>query len=842
MTAADLQEYIGVIDRMKSLLNSADFDQVFGLLTSELPKSKQFLLKMELKRMAQPCNYFIDLRGHVDGEVVAYEYMGKTHYMDKNAIKVFERGLKQYGSYTIGLYEEVLNTENNFRVMHRKETAQRVKSALQQSATSNTKADTETLPEQFARIIHFGSYNARQDERMNFAIEVEVEYQGRRFSASTSDLSVSGCKVKLTKAVQINPGETIKLYFTGLEQEFMLGLADGVNYKLIENHSKSANHYLRLQRLISADADDKQFADFLQRFITGNKRRYKINLDSVCQSVQTKGYEQFYIPRISALPVFIAVKDGQPLPAFALTTEYSRAIWHYFLDEQHQAVFDSLLNVRRLKQLLQQQSEIKSTIIYSFTHAAKGKLFFYSATTEELAESEQLRQLFLGFGAGKPSWRVLHCNLLRTSADMADMPATIPEEHQIKPTGTHSAIVQQLVKDLRYVVSLTDISSADSTLWYQKYKVDPQLLKQLAQFGHKKRANTPPCEAVAVQYVNLRSESRYLYKTSVQVAAIQGDTEISGHSRDFSSKGLQLETALPVPFEKGDVLQLSLPDMQKISTRFELSALPYQVMAISKSRTIMNLRAVEDEQPHNGRLFFQQLIQNNRAKLTPAEESPKYPGLAPALRNMYLNAQNNFALFLHRKGIRYEIDTLAQSNSCHSLHDLLSLGSKNKAKIDLAPLLRNNAASLHFAQQLKLMKRFDPARAYELFITLSAETETEPAALLCRYDYEFDTEQLKQQFVLDALQKGSLFCFKLMLSRTGRPDTDYISAEMSYISTYAIHKAKTLEEELWSVAGVIDIIDISDEIAWRYGAPINPIKQKQLQLEQIALQLKQPVT
>ncbi|MBZ9612110.1 PilZ domain-containing protein [Rheinheimera maricola] len=842
MTAADLQQYIGVIDRMKSLLNSADFDQVFALLTSELPKSKQFLLKMELKRMAQPCNYFIDLRGHVDGDVSPYEFMGKTHYMDKNAIKVFERGLKQYGSYTIGLYEEVLNTENNFRVMHRKEAAQRVKTALQQSSTRKADTDTDTLPEQYAKIIHFGSYTARQDERMNFAIEVEIEYQGRRFDASTSDLSVSGCKVKLTKPVQINPGESIKLFFTGLEQEFMLGLADGVMYKLIENHSKAANHYLRLQRLVSADGDDKQFADFLQRFITGNKRRYKVNLDSVCQTVQTKGYEQFYVPRISALPVFIAVKDGQPIPKFAFTTEYSRSVWHYFLDEQHQAVFDSLLNVRRLKQLLQQTSEVKSTIIYSFTHAAKGKLFFYSATTEELAESEQLKQLFLGFGASKSSWRVFHCNLLRTSAAMAEMPDTIPEQNQSKPAGAHSALVQQLIKDLRYIVNLTDITSTDNTFWYQSYKVDPQQLKQLANFGHKKRADTPPCEAVAAQYVNLRSESRYLYKTAVQIVQPEGDAEINGHSRDFSSKGLQLETTLPVQFEKGDVLLISLPDMQKISSRFELNALPYEIMAISKSRSIMNLRAVEGEQPHNGRLFFQQLIQNNRAKLTPAEESPKYQGLAPALRNMYLNAQNNFALFLHRKGIRYEIDTVAQSTDCHSLQNLLSLSSKNAAQMDLAPILRNNAASLHFAQQLKQMKRFDSARAYELFIALPATIETAPTELLCRYDYEFDTEQLKQQFVLDALQNGSLFCFKLMLSRTGRPDTDYIAAEMNYISTYAIHKAKALEEELWSVAGVIDIVDISTEVPWRYGAKVDPIKQKQIQLDQIALQLKQPVT
>lgn len=836
MTAEDLQEYVGVIDRMKSLLNSADFDQVFSLLTSDIPKSKQFLLKMELKRMAQPCNYFIDLRGHVDGDVKPYEYKGKTHYMDNNAIKVFENGLKQYGSYTLGLYEEVRNTENNFRVMHRKETEERVKTALQQSASGKSHDEEDDLPPQVADVVSFGSYTTRRDERMNYAIEVEIELNKQRITASTSDLSVSGCKVKLTKPVKVNAGVELKLYFTGLEQEFMLGLKDGVNYKVVDTETQGQNYYLRLQRL--QDSNEQQFADFLQKFITGNKRRYKVNLDSVCQSMRTKGYEQFYLPRLSSLPVFIAVKDGQPIPMFALTTEYNRAIWHYFLDEQHQAVFDSLLSVKRLKPLLQQSGDEKSTILYCFTHAAKGKLFFYSATSEELAASEQLKELFLGFGASKPSWRILHCNLLRTAATMAEMPATVPEQYAVKKSVSQAPLIKGLLQDLRYIVSLTDISSTESSFWYQSYPVNQQQLKLLAQFGHKKRAGIASCEAIPVQYVNLRSESRYLYKTAVMVKDPQNQTELSGHSRDFSSKGLQLETTLPVRFNKGDILRLRLPDMQKISNRHNLSELAYEVMAVSKSHTIMNLRAAETEEPHIGRLFFQQLIQSNRAKLTPAEESPKYPGLSTALRNMYLNSQNSFALFLHRKGIRYEINTVAKSSDSSSLYQLLNLYQQHSNGIDLNMILRNNAASLQFAQQLKQMKRFDNAKSYELFIALSDDAAGTNAAADCRYDYEFSSEQHKQQFVLDALQQGSLFCFRLTLSRTGRPDTDYIAAEMNYISAYAIHKAKQLEEELWSVAGVIDIIDISAEVPWRYGAAINPVSLNVQQQQKLALQLK----
>lgn len=841
MTAADLQQYIGVIDRMKSLLNSADFDQVFGLLTSDLPKSKQFLLKMELKRMAQPCNYFIDLRGHVDGDVKPYEYMGKTHYMDATAIKVFEEGLKQYGSYTLGLYEEVLNTENNFRVMHRKQTEERVRTALSQGPANsdNFNDSNKDKAQLIAKQIHFGHYATRRDERMHFSIDVEVEVGGKRYSASTSDLSVSGCKVRLTSPLKVETGQQIKLHFTGLEQEFMLGLADGVSYKLIDTEQQGNTTFLRMQRL--PDDNEQQFASFLQNFINGNKRRYKVNLDNVCQTLSCKGYEQFYLPRINSLPVFIAVRQGQPIPVCALTTDYNKTIWQYFLDEQHQAVFNTVCSVKRLKALLQQSSEVKSTILYSFTHAVKGKLFFYSATQEELAVSDNMRQLFLGFGASKPSWRVFQLTLCRTNPALGEVALAVPEQKNVKTPAPLSAQVKQYIQDLRYIISFSDITGEQNTFWYQSYPVDTQQLKLLAQFGHKKLVNAPPCDAVAVQYVNLRSESRYLYKTAIAVADSENQTELSGYSRDFSSKGMQIETTLPVRFKKGDILLLKLPDMQKISNKYDLSALPYEVMAVSKSHTIMNLRAAEGTEPHQGRLFFQQLIQNNRAKLTQAEESPRYPGLSGALRNMYLTSQHAFGLYIHRKGIRYEITNVAKGHTGTSLHQLLTLQTHSDNQLDLALILQNNAASLHFAQQLKHMKRFDTPKQFELFVVINNSTGNAPEAY-CRYDYEFSSEQAKQEFVLNALQNSVLFSYRLMLSRTGRPDTDFIAPELSYISAYAIHKAKQLEEELWSVAGVIDVIDISAELPWRFGTSIELLQQQQKMQQQLLAKLKQPVT
>ncbi|KKO48758.1 PilZ domain-containing protein [Arsukibacterium sp. MJ3] len=814
MTAEDFKEYAGIIERIKSLINSAEFDQVFSSLTANLPKSKQFLLKMELRRLAQPCNYFIDLRGHVDGEVRPFNYQEKTHFMDDNAIQIFESAIKEYGDYTLGVYEEVMNTDNNFRVIHKRETAQRVKSVVQGKEPSQDNPVSSQNEQQGAKLITFGHYVNRTEERMNFGIDVEVNVNGSRFIATTSDLSISGCKLKIPKGRLASAGDILTINFTSLEQEFTLDIPQGIQYQLVDIEQLEKVNYWRLKKLPSEQ--DNGFSLFLQKFIHGNKRRYKVNLDNTTDAVTTKGYEQFYLPRLNSLPVYLNVNDGTVSPRFAMTTDYNKSVWHYFQDELQQSVLVNLLAVKRLKQLLALPGPERSTILYCFTHAAKGKLYYYSATSEELLDAAELRDAFFGFGSAKPSWRVFHLNLVKTSAQHAIeqfiLPVTSQKDQPEVAKASITPLIQSVIKNLRYIVNLTDISSNNAS-YYQQYTFKPEQLSQLNQFGHRKLAQTPPCEAIPVHYINLRAESRYLYKTSVQLQ--HNNQMIAGFSRDFSSGGLQIETVEPVKYSKGDVIQLDLVDLQKITTKHQLIQLPYEVMAVSKSQTIMNLRVAATENGHAGKPFFQQLIQNNRAKLTLAEETPKYPGLSEALRSMYLKALNNFAFYLHRKGIRYELNVIAQGATPNALHTLL-LQHSNNGPLDLEPLLKNSTANLQFAQQLKAMKRFDPPKSYELYIKVPRHKVASMTTLESYYDYEFTDEQQKQAFITSSLRDATLFAFRLFLSRTGRPDTDYIAKEISYISVYALHRAKTLEEELWSVAGVGDAVNISKELAWRY--------------------------
>ena len=113
-----------------------------------------------------------------------------------------------------------------------------------------------------AKLITFGHYISRTEERMNFGIDVDVKVNGNRFVATTSDLSISGCKLKIPKGRTANAGDTVTINFTGLEQEFTLDIPDGIQYQLVDIVQLDKVNYWRMKKLPSEQ--DQVFSNFLQ--------------------------------------------------------------------------------------------------------------------------------------------------------------------------------------------------------------------------------------------------------------------------------------------------------------------------------------------------------------------------------------------------------------------------------------------------------------------------------------------------------------------------------------------------------------------------------------------------
>jgi len=793
-----LLKHEDLVNELKTYLGSAKFEQIFKSKTAGLTKPEQFLMKMEMSRLSQPVARFIDLRGLVTGQVRPYEHNGKQHFMDDTAIEVFEAALKQHGGYTLAVYEAVMNTENNHRVLQK-----------QAQERSDAPAENDTLT---TSVIKFASYESRCEERMNYSIKVKIEYNDKKnIAASTSDISLSGCKIKLSTRQVIKKGQLIAMRLVGLEQDFELGLKNGIQYEVVavENISREYNH-IRLKRTFIEN--NEKFDEFLESFIHGNKRRYKVNLDNTLDAVVSKGYEQYYIPRVTSLYVFLSKRGEQIVPSLSLTTENNIFIQRYFTDERKVPCLYSVLNNQRISQMLSQITAVKEEYLYTFTHASAGKIYYYSATRTELDSNPKLKNLFLGFGSQKDSWQCFKLQVMPSHPNDSYIPLSLPNsagKNIEKLNKPPSPRVSGLIKDVKYIAVLTAVGNSEEQANYKQRPFDKAIVNQLKHFGHAKHNKPPYLDIVALEYVNLRAHKRYLYKT--QALLTLEDKQYQTHTRDFSVMGLQLESSKPVSFKKGDIVLLSFPDLQKITKKHNLSELKYEVMAISKSLTTINLKANRvADLPHAGVNFFTQLIESNKDKLKVSEEAPKIEGLSTALRNMVTKSVCQFPLYLHKEASHFTPGAIGVGLYTNPIHVILQNFGLLTNKTDLSHVLTQQQIIDVITPNIKDRSRQDPPLAFTLAINFDPKQDSIEKAVTSQCVLGDSYLDFSEQ-ISAGIKSELVFIMRLYLSRTGRPDTDYLSNELKYVGQYAMHKAKDIEEALWAVSGVGDIVDITDE-------------------------------
>ena len=234
-------------------------------------------------------------------------------------------------------------------------------------------------------------------------------------------------------------------------------------------------------------------------------------------------------------------------------------------------------------------------------------------------------------------------------------------------------------------------------------------------------------------------------------------------------------------------------------------------MAISKSLTTVNLKVHKvGDLPHMAIKFFTVLIDNNKDKLRVCEETPKIPGLSTALRNMVTKSVCQFPFYLHKEAAHFKAGAIGQGLYPSPLHVLLQNFALLNETTSIDGFLSTDQITEVITPLIKDRSRQDPPLPFTLFVRFDPRQAEISDAITSRCISEDDYIP-QTLFVKKALKNDLVFVFRLYVSRTGRPDIDYLANELKYISQYALHKAKDLEEALWAVAGVGDLIDITEE-------------------------------
>ena len=833
----DLEQYHDIIEQLKPMINEPEFNQILAQVAGSVPKQKRFLLKMELKRLARPCTRLIDLRGHVDGKCTLYEYESQTHYLDDIAIDVFERQVRSFGEYTVGVYEAVSNTENNYRVMHKRQ---------QQASVQPARNAHPTVPlsnDYTAPIMPFGEFAQRSEERMNYAMSVELFTENNKSMLATSvDVSLSGLKLKISKEHRFKIGERLAVQFRGLEHEYMLDNRQGVQYIIEAVDRNPEDQRLHLKRLF--DVLMPSFDKFLESFIHGNKRRYKVNLDNTFDAIHKKTYEQYYIPNFISIPVYIESIAGNYAPRCALANDCNRQDIFYWNNEIRDLKLGYLFSDTRIKQCLSCSKGKQESYLYAFNHIKNDKVYFYSASDEELAANPSLKDVFLAYGSRKASWRVYKLQVQEMEPKQSHRPLSIADSISESVKRQNQPPTPRLMSRLRHlthIALLTNITDTFNTQCFQKLPLNRTQLPQLKLFGHPRNRPPETIQVFRFKYANQRRETRFILRTKVQLRL--EDVVLEGHTEDISTNGIKLELNSFFHQQADTKVHVSFPQLQNVTRKYDLSDLAYTVRQISAERSILHLKVLNDEQLGTTKAFFEELIKNNRSKLKAYRDEEDIPGIGEALRNIYANNVPNVAFFIRKEGAKYVPDATATWSSQNRLTTLLSFQAPS-GTFNLQPLFEGINGPMDFIQKtLSHIKPHQRPHMSELFVAFDPNKSNPSEAIKSCFIEQLATQEQRQQFITQALEQGQFIALKVFLARTGRPDIDHLQSEINYVGVYAVHKAKQLEEKLWNVHGVGDLVDITDLVMNRYQFSTHAIRdnlekqqhhpQKSIEIEQL---------
>ncbi|MBP6793265.1 MAG: PilZ domain-containing protein, partial [Aeromonas sp.] len=289
----DSEQQQHLIEQLIPLLREKDFDDIFNRLTQGENSNSRFLIKMEIKRRCTLCRRVIDMRDELGDACLVHEFEGVTHFMPAEAIGLFQSQCYLYRDlYTLGVYETLQYWQKHHQ--HKND------NQLQPPTSPFRQFDVNAIP--------FASYYGRRQERMHFSSPVVIKFaDGEKLFAKSSDLSIGGIRVSVSYLPNYQTGAQVEVFFTGLERDHPHPvLHQPVSYQILGEESKEGKYWLRLVKT----GEHPGFDAFLTEFIENNKSRYRVSVDYLLSAAIIKGYEQFYLPRMTGMPLFFGSGDS----------------------------------------------------------------------------------------------------------------------------------------------------------------------------------------------------------------------------------------------------------------------------------------------------------------------------------------------------------------------------------------------------------------------------------------------------------------------------------------------------------------------------------------------------
>ncbi|MGS0827665.1 PilZ domain-containing protein [Shewanella sp. 0m-8] len=792
-----------LVEQLKPLLMEPEFSELFEQLTVDETNSTRFLLKMELNRLASSCTRKIDLRNKTELECEIFSFAQQQHYLDAPAKESFLEALALYREqYTLGVYEQVIDS-------HKQRITKQRRSGQNEPVVNSSPfvADGVVL----------GSYFARSEERMNYSMRINVTQGHLNLDGITVDLSVGGARIRLKAKHSLQTNMPIRVKLLELSDEYYhQDLQQGVDYQIVDVEHNQEYSWLRLKRLSGTDA----LADMLEKLIRVYKFRYKVDVNDVLTTTKGLGFERHYLPHLPHLPLFVATKanpeanlDSQLVLSHKLLSRDNQAISEYFKDEEDISQLSSFLTPDRLKRIIDSADDNQHSQFFCFTFTVQGAKFFYSASLAEL-NSRGLLALFLSFAATKPSFKIFKVSKQTIDHQQSYKASILPGDE-----GRYSALTETQLSAFSHVLQIIDMTPSKASELYQSWAkinqdTDNQAnVNELKIFGQKK-ISAHTIKLISLQFSERRNESRFAFKTAALLS--QGKLNVVASTDDISSRGMKLSIIKPVNFNLDEPILISFPKLQPLAGKTSLASLPYRLIRTRKNGITLHLAAQVGHTPHVGVEFLNRLIEHNRDKLQKiTENNQNVKELADGMKNIIMRNLVSVPFYLERTVKSAYISTLGIGKQQNHIANLFASQSDNTLAYDLAPLLNDGKLRRDFITPIRTMKPQHGLSHFEVLVQISRMSQGQ-IKVRCLSDSDMPQYAQQLSFIQRSQHLGEFLALRVYRGATGKPDLNYIRRELEYIAIHAPHKGKKLEQQLWNIIGVGELLDITQEVLLRF--------------------------
>lgn len=829
----------------------------------------RFFERMEKRRLAKACDKTIDLRGRVAGECKRYVYKMRSHYMDETSYQTFRSALRENGGvFTVATFEAIVNAAhvNKISVPPAKSATKpaaksRNKTATQLQAQTHTHiaaapaaatppAATSQSPSNDAQepanddyfhrinppIVPFGYYHKRKDPRLVYTTSAEIAVAGAIIAARTRDLSLGGMLVTApgTNSV-LAAGQQVRVSFPELKAMEGGGCAD-IAYRVTRIETKDNE---TLAALIRADRSaEPQFNAFLERLITNESAKHKLDPEDDLCTATTLAYERLYSAAVTHLPLFFKLNEaGTPTLHSIGVTQHNQLLVNFFAQEDGTLDLSALQIPERVRRLclelafssLQHEAAADATAArsHALLIAYQDKQGRVNTVADFEVASPQDKLRLLRYAMLHTEYRIfkigmtlvrdhdmakmelLSAGLAKKAADEAN--ALRKEVRGMFALGTLADVTAPLVQQLRGAASMMESAfKLDGLFVYRGAERVP-----LGPPKPGEPATTvsllPEPKRIPFGFYTERREERFLAKTKVEME-VNGQ-RVAGLTRDVSTRGACLMFDHAPTVRPGDHVTLDFLSFTKKSYDCDIHNIPYRVLrVVREDMHYVMLEREKSPEWDQVTAFFKEIIEINRQKLGVCVADVQ----SMAAARLYEEALSAHLLstpvfFSSDDRGRLSLQRVAVSEYSPQLADYFYIGPQ---LLDYRAF-NGQALLKHLAEALrKAGKNKQPGELLQcdLILYKEVDAQTGATAVRCVADFELSSAEERAQLIDQAITGGALRVMRLVVAAR----TDNVQREVeSYIESARAasrHRAAKLEQEIANVSAIGDLLDITSEV------------------------------